>query len=143
MNSFGKLAIATAVIILAFFAAGIPDLLTARHRARQKRTMLAMRTAANELEKGRAVAPFRDEWGTPVRIRVRRPHFSLRSAGADREFETADARGMTDSVKERGADIVYNDEAFVQFPDGITYLELPGVTPDPTTRPCASCHPKG
>jgi len=103
--------------------------------------MSAMRTAAIALEQGKVVPPFEDAWGTPVRIRVRRPHVSLRSAGADRKFETSDARGITNAIKERGADIVLIDEAFVQFPDGVSYVDEPGVTPDPTTRPCASCHP--
>jgi len=131
--------------VLAWFGwHAVSELRVAQARSRQKRSMAEMRDAGQRMMQGQPVAPFEDRWGTPVRIRAAGPHRSLRSAGADREFETGEPRGMTSQEHEPGADIVWIDESFVQFPDGISTIgDERKVTPDPTTRPCAACHPAG
>ena len=106
--------VGTIIVTIVYFS--VPEYLEARDRSRQKRTMATMHETALLLETGQPTGTLRDAWGTPMRFRMRENHYSLRSAGSDRTFETTEPRG---SVTDLASDLVIANGTFLQFPDGM------------------------
>jgi type II secretory pathway pseudopilin PulG len=136
------------VAILGILAAiAIPNLITAKERASQKRTMADMRTIATALEaygidhsqeeyppgeyaaslaphlqpKYMSALPGVDGWGTGIRYSpLPNRGYVIRSAGSDKTFEHDSPDEYT-----RGAthnfecDIVFSNGEFLQYPEGV------------------------
>jgi hypothetical protein len=105
-----------AVIALVVIASAADNLYVAVQRKRQKRTMANIRDAATRHESGAPMGKLVDEWGTPMQIRIRGPHYAIRAAMSDRVFEHGLPRRMTFEFRD---DIVFIDGNFRQFPNGI------------------------
>lgn len=105
-----------ALIAVAFVVNGAAELQIAFQRKRQKQTMANMRSAATRHEAGAPMGKLVDEWGTPMQIRIRGPHYAIRAAMSDRIFEPGLPRRMTYEFSD---DVVFIDGNFRQFPHGI------------------------
>lgn len=88
--------------------------------------------------------PLQDEWGTPLAIHIFKDGYEIRSAGADRHFDTAVFEG---EKKSRAQDLVFADGNFIQWPETVVSLP-PDYDPTPK-RPskriqamtqCSKCH---
>lgn len=124
---FGGLAIIAMIGILAAIA--IPNLLTAKQRAMQKRTAADMRMLATAVETygvahgaypadagELADAPRLDAWGHALKYERTAEGYTITSAGKDGQFDTTTAAGTTQNFD---CDIVFSNGAFVQYPDGL------------------------
>lgn len=131
------------VAILGILAAiAIPNLLTAQHRSKQRRTMADMRSVAtaaeayatdnNKYPEAGSVAelssalsptyiqtlPSLDAWGTPLKYeRLGDTGYAVASAGADKTFEHDSLSAYTPKpISDYNSDLVYANGEFVQQP---------------------------
>jgi len=136
------------IAIIGILAAiAIPNLLNATQRARQKRTMADIRTISTAVEsyatdnnvypRAESMAelkpllvpkyaksiPFSDAWGNELRYRCTGEEcsgYAITSSGADRIFEHVLATEYEDGpTKSFDGDIVFIDDKFVQYPEGV------------------------
>lgn len=125
---------AAVVAITALTIITVPNVITARNRSRQKRTMADVRDWAAALETvdrhnglsaagtshdpvlGKLPLPRTDAWGTPYRIRFSNGTFTVTSAGRDGVFQLSAGNGATRDFDD---DIINTDGDFVQYPEGI------------------------
>ena len=132
----GPAAIVIAVVVLfgiiAFIgilaAIAIPNLLTAKQRAMQKRTMADMRAAVVSVEEYRqshnalpdSIAPRKDAWGNDIRYKSDGTNYWIVSAGKDGRFEEDDpssyASGPTTNFD---ADIVMQNGELRRWPQAV------------------------
>ena len=132
---FGGLFAVAVIGILAAIA--IPNFLTAKQRAMQKRTMADMRSIGTDIEayasekdkypqaaEVPAIAPLlkADAWGTPMRYQELEGSagYVLGSAGADKTFEHESLTEYAPGTKTQhfDCDILYANGQFVQYPEG-------------------------
>ena len=139
----GAMVIAVAVIGIPNLSIVVSNFRSALDRNRQKRTMASMRDAATRHEAGKTMGTLVDGWGHPMRVRIRGPHYSIRSAAAGGAFETGRPRGSVDP-NDFTSDLLFADGEFLQLPGGIAGGDLsPDGLADPTAGACSSCHPQG
>ena len=130
-------------------AIAIPNFLTAKNRAQQKRTMTDMRLVATVVEsyatdensypEGSSVSsitpklvpkylksvPTVDAWGTPFRYECwpagECKNYAIASAGADKTFEhdSLQEYGNDTKTTDFDSDIVFYDGNFAQYPEGV------------------------
>jgi hypothetical protein len=134
-----RISIAILAVVAVLFIAFTSSKIAWDYRSHlQKRTMVNIRDAAIRHERGQPIGLLVDEWGTPMRVRTRGPHISIRAAMSDRTFESTMPHPAT---YEPGDDIVFLDGHFWQFPGGWRgFGPPPAPGPDPTLGPCSSCH---
>lgn len=102
--------------VVVFIVTAVQNLDIALQRSRQKRTMANIRAAATRHEARSPIGKLVDEWGTPMQVRIRGPHYAIRAAMSDRIFERGLPHRMTDNFND---DVVFIDGNFRQFPSGI------------------------
>ncbi len=125
------------IVVVLFFvgilaAIAIPNMITAMHRARQKRSMADMRAIAAAIETHRAekgayptdvsvlgTLPERDGWATPFRIEVTPGGYFIASAGADKSFDKALDAYTPATTDNFDCDVVFANGSFVQQPEGV------------------------
>jgi len=134
----GKGAIIAAVLLAFVFivipiigilaAIAIPNFLTAKQRAMQRRTIAEMRVAAQTVEVYReshnalpdSIAPRKDAWGNDLRYKSDGTNYWIVSAGKDGHFEEDDpssyASGPTTNFD---ADIVMQNGELRRWPEGV------------------------
>jgi general secretion pathway protein G len=134
----GKGAIIAIVAVVAVFvvvaiigilaAIAIPNLLTAKQRAMQKRTIADMRSAATSVELYRAshnalpdsIAPQKDGWGHDFRYKSDGTNYWIVSAGKDGVFEEDDPSSYTPGPTTNfDADIVMQNGELRRWPGGV------------------------
>ncbi len=117
--------IAPLVLVTGCAAFAIPNLYTALQRAKQKRSMSALRDLGVAIDNyaakhgtfppagdyGRAV----DGWNHPILYHASAKHYVLRSTGRDGKNDGF-FDGATTSFDD---DIVFGDEVFRRFPSGV------------------------
>lgn len=135
-----KHVVAAAFVLVA--AVGTPNLITARQRSAQKRTMADIRSIATAWEAratdvnsysvgGGAVSyealshalvpkyirtlPRRDGWGRPFDFAATDQQYTIRSRGRDDRVDASDANQATTSFDN---DIVYSNGTFTRYPEG-------------------------
>lgn len=96
----------------------VPNFYTALQRSYQKRTMADMRTMAAQFEEGKPLAPARDAWGHPMRLRVDGKHYSIRAAGRDGKFEQ-DVPFRLRMIDSYDGDLLLVNGEFWQMPEGL------------------------
>jgi type II secretory pathway pseudopilin PulG len=133
-----------AVVVLAFAAIALPNVITARNRSAQKRTMADMRTIATAWE-ARATdrntylvgppggvsydelrrvlepkyikhLPRDDGWGNPFILFSSDQEYSVRSIGGDHRMDPRTGPGATTDFD---CDILYSNGTFVFYPEGV------------------------
>ena len=120
-------------------AIAIPNFLTAKERAKQKRTMAAMRSVASAVETYRVEknafpenldginASKVDGWGHALRYECFKDEeanvctqYAITSAGKDGVFESESARTYTEQTTSHfDCDILFANGQFVQLPEGV------------------------
>ena len=143
----GGLVVVAVIGILAAIA--IPNLLTAMQRAKQKRSMADMRTAAAAIEAYATdknaypdassylaelspaltptytkTLPEVDGWGTALRYECwpkgACEHYAIASAGADKVFEHDSLQDYAAATtSDFDSDVVLSDGRFLQYPEGV------------------------
>jgi type II secretory pathway pseudopilin PulG len=132
----GVAAIVIAVVVLfgiiAFIgilaAIAIPNMLTAKQRAMQRRTIATMRSAATSVEEGRqslgalpaAITAPKDAWNHPLAYKSDGTSYWIVSAGKDGVFEEDDfSRYTAGATTNFDADIVLKDGELLRAPEGV------------------------
>jgi type II secretory pathway pseudopilin PulG len=144
-SSFVVAMVAIVLAVLAIPIAGIlaaiaiPNFLTAKERAKQKRTMADVRAVAVAVETYRVEtnafpenldgidAPKVDGWGHALRYECFKDEgatvctqYAITSAGKDGLFESDSARTYTEQTTQRfDCDILFANGQFVQYPEGV------------------------
>lgn len=128
-----------AIFVVAFLAMIVPDIYTAGHRAKQKRTSALLREWATKLEDyaqshggypelppgpvarlaavtGIRSLSVKDGWDRDLLYHGTRDHYLLHSLGRDGRNDFTPPGHATKSLD---ADLVYGDGAFLQYPAGL------------------------
>jgi type II secretory pathway pseudopilin PulG len=110
-------------------AIAIPNFLTAKQRAMQRRTIAEMRRAAQTVELYRmshnalpeSIQPVKDGWGNDLRYKSDGTDYWIISAGKDGRFEEDDpSRYSRGATRDFDADIVMlNGELLRRWPGGV------------------------
>ena len=109
-------------------AIAIPNLLTTKQRAIQKRTISEMRGAAQSVELYReshnalpeSIQPAKDGWGNDLRYKSDGTNYWIVSAGKDGRFEEDDPSNYTPgSTTSFDADLVLENGEMRRWPSGV------------------------
>jgi type II secretory pathway pseudopilin PulG len=135
-TSSGVVGILIAVVVLFFIVAfigiiaaiAIPNLMTAKQRAMQKRTIAGMRLAATSVEEARqsknalpeTITAQKDAWDHELRYKSDGTNYWIVSAGKDGMFEEDDpSRYTAGSTTSFDADLVLQNGELLRAPEGM------------------------